>query len=103
MKKILNYNDEGDIGYILEVDVDYPEHLHDLHKDYPMCPEIMTVSEDMLSDLQKDIFKQYYDKETSDEKNKQTYTKRNGQEKICIAYICTQILLRTWFEIKEGA
>ena len=67
-KKILNYNDEDDIGYILEVDLGYPEHLHDLHKDYPMCPEIMTVSEDMLSDLQKDIFKQYYDKEAPDEK-----------------------------------
>ena len=52
-KKILNYNGEDDIGYILEVDLDYPEHQHYLHKDYPMCPEIMTVREDMLSDLQK--------------------------------------------------
>ena len=72
-KKVLKYNDEDDIGYILEVDLDYPETIHDLHKDHPMCPEIMTVSEGMLSDLQKDIFKQYYDKEASDEKTKNLY------------------------------
>ena len=37
------------IGYIYEVDLKYPKHLHDLHNDYPVAPQKMRVSDDMLS------------------------------------------------------
>ena len=33
---IKNYDEEGDEEYIREVDVEYPEHLHDLHSDLPL-------------------------------------------------------------------
>ena len=33
-KRVMKYSDDDDIGYILEVDLDYPKKLHDLHKDY---------------------------------------------------------------------
>ena len=36
---INNYNEETDEGYLLEVDVQYPEKLHELHNDSPFLPE----------------------------------------------------------------
>ena len=29
---------------ILEVDLEYPKELHDLHNDYPLAPELMEVN-----------------------------------------------------------
>ena len=36
-----SHNEESDEGYFLEVDVQYPEKLHELHDDLPLSPEIM--------------------------------------------------------------
>ena len=40
---IKNYNEESDEGYFLEVDVHYPEKLHELHNDLPFLPERMKI------------------------------------------------------------
>jgi hypothetical protein len=36
---IKNMNTEGDYGYFFEVDLEYPEEIHDYHNDLPFCPE----------------------------------------------------------------
>ena len=36
---IRNYDEKNDIGYFLEVDIDYSEKLFNLHKDLPFLPE----------------------------------------------------------------
>ena len=48
-------SDDSKTGYILEVDLQYPEDLHDLHSDYPLVPENVTVTEDMLSPYSKNL------------------------------------------------
>ena len=45
---IKNYNEESDEGCFLEVDVQYPENLHELHNDLRFLPERMKMSKRLL-------------------------------------------------------
>ena len=53
------YNDESEKGLILEVDLEYPEELHDLHNDYPLASEKIKVTEDMLSPYCREIAEKF--------------------------------------------
>ena len=44
---VTSINDKSPIGYFLEVDLEYPKGLHELHNDFPLAPEKLTVSNDM--------------------------------------------------------
>ena len=50
---------ESDVGYFLEVDLKHPSELHELHNDYPLAPEKLKVSSDMLSSYCLEIAKKY--------------------------------------------
>ena len=47
---IKNYNENSDLGYILEVDIRYRKHLNGLHRDLPLLPvkenKLLTALED---------------------------------------------------------
>ena len=41
---IINYNENSDKGYILEVDAEYPKKLHNLHRDLLFLPKRMKIN-----------------------------------------------------------
>ena len=47
------------IGYILEVDLEYPCELHELQNDYPLAPEKHKISQSMLSNYCFNIANKY--------------------------------------------
>ncbi len=44
-------------GSRFEVDLEYPEHLHEMHNDYPLAAENLTVTESMLSNYNRKLLK----------------------------------------------
>lgn len=49
----LRMSDRQRTGYIAEVDLIYPEHLHAAHSSFPLAPEQLEVTDDMLSPYAK--------------------------------------------------
>ena len=56
---LAQYKEDNNKGFIAEVDLEYPEELHDLHNDYPLGPEKVKVTENMLSDYCNKIAEKY--------------------------------------------
>ena len=52
---IMSISDKSPIGYFLEVDLEYPDQLHELHNDFSLAPEKFDVFNDMLSKYCKKI------------------------------------------------
>ena len=46
-------------GYILEIDLEYSDKLHDVHNDYPLAPEKLEISNDILSNYCSKIIDKY--------------------------------------------
>ncbi|XP_068703881.1 uncharacterized protein [Montipora foliosa] len=52
---LAKYKENSNKGLILEVDLEYPKELHDLHNDYPLAAEKVKVNKDMLSNYCQEI------------------------------------------------
>ena len=51
-KQILTHLENDPKGYILEVDLEYPEELHTSHNAYPLAPERIKVEKAWMSEYQ---------------------------------------------------
>ena len=52
---ILQTEDEGDIGFLVEVNLEYPDELHDKHADYPLVPDKESIDPLEFSDFQTSL------------------------------------------------
>jgi hypothetical protein len=76
-----NYGKGKEKGLILEVDLEYPSELHGKHNEYPLAPERMEITEDMLSRYAREIRKAHGSKSTG---VKKLVTTLNGKK----SYVC---------------
>ncbi|MFM7981022.1 MAG: hypothetical protein ACKPKO_17065, partial [Candidatus Fonsibacter sp.] len=53
LNKILKTPDDSHKGYIVEVDLEFPQRLHDKFKEFPPAPKSLTPKLDWFSDFQK--------------------------------------------------
>ena len=97
---IINYKNNN-IGYILEVDLEYPKELHGLHNDYPMAPEVMNVKADMLSDKQIEIYDFLNHTKPTDEKTNKLVLNLNDKEKYVIHIRTLQFYLKQGLKLKK--
>ena len=56
---MISISKKSEIGYFLEVDLEYPDILHELRNDCPSAPEKLVVSSDMFSEYCKEIAGKY--------------------------------------------
>ena len=56
---VMSINEKCEIGYFLEVDLEYSDELHELHNDYPLAPEKLVATNNMLSKYCKRIADKY--------------------------------------------
>ena len=54
-----NYTNDSSNGCVLEVDLEYPKELNELHNGYPLAPEKIEIKREMLSDYQLKIANLY--------------------------------------------
>ena len=49
-QKLMNIKSNISTGYILDVDLEYPQELHGTYNDYPLEPEKINIPKEWLSD-----------------------------------------------------
>ena len=52
-EQIMKMKHNSKKGWILEVDLEYPAHLHDAHNDYPLAPEKKVIKPEQMSEYQR--------------------------------------------------
>lgn len=87
---VMNLADDGDVGYVFNVDLEIPTELHTLMNDYPLAPETIIIQPEMLSEYSKNLAKNYNRKLGGEKKltpnlyNKNSYIIHYKNLKQCI-------------------
>ena len=101
---IENWHQDDYYGYIVEVDLKYPSNLHELHSDYPLAPENMSIAKDLLSDHQRELHRKYYNgKEAKDEKTKKLVLNVMDKKNYVVHIKTLQYYLKMGFSFRKSS
>jgi hypothetical protein len=101
-KDLPNLTADSDIGYILEVDLSYPENLHDLHSSFPLVAEQVTFTADDLSAYSRASVSTLRGSQAlSSYKSSKLCTNLKNKKKYVTHYRCLQTYLRNGLKIDK--
>ena len=95
---ILSTSNDASVGYILEVDLDYPDSLHNLHKDFPLAPTKEKIENSQLSDYQLSLLDKFYKKRIVMQKLVQTL---NPKKNYTVHYITLKLYVSLGLKITK--
>ena len=85
-------------GWILEVDLEYPAHLHDAHNDYPLAPEKKSIKPEQMSDYQRRLMA---DLDLTMPETEKLLLTLEDKEKYVVHYRNLQFYLRQGMRLKN--
>ena len=97
-KQIVSWKKDRKVGAILEVDLEYPEELHDLHNGYPLAPERTKVPATWHSEYQQKHAKEL--NIANDDTEKLLLTSNNKKNYV-VHYRNLQLYLRLGMKITK--
>jgi hypothetical protein len=93
VEKIMKLGDEDDIGYLFEVDLHYPEILHNLHNGYALCSENKVIHNEWLNTFQS--------QDRKESKTQKLITNFFDKEKYVLNYRYLKLILTLGLELKK--
>lgn len=88
-------------GYILEVDLEYPTHLHDWHNCYPLAPEHRLVEDQDLSPYSKQLWEKLNGEKTSRIKTKKLIPSLKDKKNYVVHYRNLQLYVELGMKVSK--
>jgi hypothetical protein len=99
-EKLADLGENDSLGYILEVDLDYPDELHDAHNDYPLAPVHFAVPNAKMAPRAKELLTKFGKKSTADCDEKLVPTLL-GRERYVVHYLNLQFYLKKGMVLRK--
>ena len=99
-EQIMTWQVKRRTGYILEVDLEYPQELHEKHNSYPLAPETTQVPEEWMSPYQKEIAREL---NLSKDKTKKLLLTLRDKKNYVPHYRNLQLYLKIGMKLKKSA